>query len=230
MNIPDFKPYATPLGLATGTILAILVVWSVSSAQNSCGRKHETGAAVAGAIADTHAKELAELKQQLAGKETEIASVKSQALTFKQKYEAAKAKIPSVPPPPPVGQTELAQGLEKLGLGDGLEVQVGANSLLSVTDAQVIWNLGEDSKRAKALDEALITCAQAVTASEAVVKAQGEGLDLSAKALHQSQEEAAARASQVQELGKALKVEKAKGWKVYVYPAAAVALTFLVKK
>lgn len=226
-----YTDYLTPVNLVIGAVGVAALLIGVSCIQSSCGRKHDTNAAYSGAVADTHAKELADLKQQLSGKETEIASIKSQALTFKQKYEAAKAKIPGVPLPAPANQTDLASGLEKLGLGDGLEVQVGANTLMSVTDAQVVWALGEDAKRAKALDEALITCAQAVTASEAVVKAQDEGLKLSSNALHVSQEEAAARQVQVNELAKSLKVEKQKKWKLVAYPIAAAVLTaWVVKK
>ena len=225
-----YTDYLTPVNLVIGAVGVAALLIGVSCIQTSCGKKRDTNAAYSGAVADTHAKELADLKQQLSGKETEIASIKSQALTFKQKYEAAKAKIPGVPLPAPANQTDLASGLEKLGLGDGLEVQVGANTLMSVTDAQVVWALGEQAKRADALNEALITCAQAMTASEAIVKAQDEGLKLSSNALHVSQEEAAARQVQVNELAKSIKIEKAKGWQKYAWGIGGAVLVGLVKK
>lgn len=223
VNLPNIAKGASVwlVTLLAGTVIAI--------SQHSCGKKHEAAAEVHAIAADTHAKELADLKQQLAGKDSEIASVKETASTFKKKYEAAKAKIP-IAPLPPTTEPALAASLKELGLGNDLEVHIAATSIVSFTDAQLIFTMGQETKRAKALDEAVITCAQALTASEATVKAQGEGLALSSQALVKSQAEAVERAAQAQEIGKALKIEKAKGWQKYVWGAAGVVATVLIKK
>lgn len=226
-----YSEYFTPVNLVLGAVGLSIVLIGASCIQTSCQKKHETNAAYSGAVADTHAKELADLKQQLAGKETEIASVKDQALDWKKKFEKAKSKAALPPLPAPVGETELAASLVAIGMGDATQVQIAVPSILNVSDATLVFNLDQEAKRAKALDEALITCAQAVTASEAVVKAQDEGLKLSSNALHVSQAEAAARQTQVNELAKSLKIEKQKKWKLVAYPIAAAALTaWVVKK
>lgn len=230
MKLTTITQYASPTNLVIGAVGLAIIAIALSSCQGSCGRRHETNAVVAGAVADTHAAELADLKQQLKGKDVEIASTKEIALTWKRKLEIAKAKIPLTPLPPPVGETALTQSLVAIGLGDDTQVQIGVSSVLNTVDATFVFSLDQEAKRAKALDEALITCAQAVTASEATVAAQTTALDLSARALTQSEKEAAARALQAKELQKALTVEKQKGWRVYVYPAAAIALTLFVKK
>lgn len=231
MKYSDFDKYMTGTNLIAGGIVLALIGFGLASCQKSCGKHHEDNALVAGTQADVHAGQLADLKQQLSGKEKEIASVKVQALDWKDKFERAKAKIPVAPLPAPVGETELAASLVAIGMGDATQVQIAVPSILNVSDATLVFTLDQEAKRAKALDEALITCAQAVTASEAVVKAQDEGLKLSGSALRASQAEAAARQTQVNELAKSLKIEKQKKWKLVAYPIAAAALTaWVVKK
>jgi hypothetical protein len=115
-------------------------------------------------------------------------------------------------------------------MGSELEVRIQPSSVLNIPDAQVVWNLGQEATRAKALDGALITCAEALEASEVVVKGQGEALVLSSKALEQSKLESDSRAIQAQELAKSLKVEKSKKWQKWVMGAAGLAVGIWVGK
>jgi hypothetical protein len=228
MNIPTNRTgiYVVLLGVAL-----IITGLSLASCQNSCGRKHDDAALVAQTTADLRRSLRGEYEQQLAGKDAELEQVKATAYALRQKYETARKKIPVAPLPPPVGEPALAASLKELGMGSELEVHIAVPSVLNVTDAQVVWNLGQEATRAKALDGALITCAEALEASEVVVKGQGEALVLSSKALEQSKLEADSRAIQAQELAKSLKVEKSKRWKLVAYPIAAAAITaWVVKK
>ena len=213
-----------------GAIGLAIIVGAFVGIQDHCGKIHETAGTVAGTIADTHAAELKDLKAQLTQKETEITNAQDAARSFKKKYEAAKAKIPTVPLPAPVTESGLTESLKVVGFRDDVAVQIGVPSILNTIDATLVFDLDQEAKRAKALDEALISCASALQASEVVVKGQGDALNLSAKALTQSEAEAAARAIQAQELGKALKIEKDKKWQKYLWGAAGVALVLVVKK
>lgn len=236
MKLSDFDNYATldkymtGRNLILGGVALILVGWGLTCAQASCERKHETNAVVAEAKADVHAEQLADLKQQLAGKETEIASLKSQGQALIKKYAAAKSKIPLAPLPAPIGEPALAKALVAIGMGDGTQVQIGVPSTLNTTDAALVFNLGQKAERAAQLEEALSACDGALKASEAVQQAQEEGLKLSGEALRHSQAEAAARAAQAQEIGKALKVEKSKRWQKFAWFVGGVVLTGAVKK
>jgi len=230
MKLSNFTQYVTPVNAAFLLGGTAIILLGLTCAQDSCGKRHETAALVAGTQADVHAGALADLKQQLAGKEAEIASVKETALSYKKKYEVAKAKIPLTPLPAPVGETALAKTLVEIGLGDGTQVQIGVPSTLNTTDATFVFGLDQQAKRAVQLEAALSACDGALKASEAVQKAQEEGLKLSGDALRQSQAEAQARAIQAQELGKALKVEKQNRWQKYMWGAAGVAATLLIKK
>lgn len=212
-------------------VALIIIGLSLASCQSSCGKRHDDAALVAQTQADLRKSLRGEYEQQLAGKDAEIEQVKSTALALKAKYEAARKKIPAAPLPAPIGEPALAQSLKELGMGSDLEVHIAVPSVLNVTDAQVVWALGQESIRAKALDGALITCAEALQASEVVNNKQSEALVLSSKALDQSKLEADARQTQANELAKSLKIEKQKRWKLIAYPVAAAALTaWVVKK
>lgn len=210
--------------------LLVLIAIITMSCQSSCGRKHETNAAVYDAVADTHAAEVKELKQQLAGKDKVIEDRTATALAFKKKYEDAKAKIPVVPIPAPVTETGLTESLKELGFRNDVVVRIAEPSVLNTIDAALVFTLGQEAKRAKVLEEALVACSQTVAATEAVVKVQTEKLDLSDKALQQSQAESSARKLQAQELGKALMVEKSKWWEKPAIVVITAAIVSAVKK
>lgn len=230
MNIDTLKTYATPMRLSLATIGVLALIIAVTVIQSTCGKKHVINAEIAAGQADIYAKQLSDMKSQLSQKDQEIANRENAYKTLNAKYAAAKAKIPLAPLPTPIGETALAQALVVVGLGHATQVQGGIASTLNTTDATLVFNLDQQAKKAKAYEEALGACDGALKASEAVQRAQSDGLKLSGDALRVSQAEAQARLTQATELSKALKIEKQKGWRVWAYPAAAVVLTLVVKK
>lgn len=230
MNIDTLKTYATPMRLSLATIGVLALIIAVTIVQSTCGKKHVINAETAAGQADIYAKQLSDMKSQLSQKDQEIANRENAYKTLSAKYAAAKAKIPLTPLPAPIGETALAQSLVVVGLGHATQVQGGIASTLNTTDATLVFNLDQQAKKAKAYEEALGACDGALKASEAVQKSQKDALDLSHGALDVAQLEIISRKEQASELGKALKIEKQKGWRVWAYPAAAVALTLVVKK
>ena len=230
MKLFELDQYTTGTNLILGLVALSLVAVGLTCAQSSCGKKHDTNALVAGAHADELAKELAEFKQRLLKKDSEIVSLKAQGQAILAKYEAAKKKLQVLPLPAPVTESGLTESLKVVGFRNDVAVQIGVPSVLNTVDATLVFVLDQQAKRSVQLDATLLACDGALKASEAVQKAQEDGLKLSGDALRQSQAEAQARATQVQELGKAMKIEKAKGWQKYAWGVAGVALTMLVKK
>lgn len=230
MKLSDLNQYTTGTNLVLGGVALILVGWGLTCAQASCERKHETNVVVADTQANDYHQQFLDSQKAQKENETEIANLKATNQTLIKKYAAAKSKIPLAPLPAPIGEPALAQALVAIGMGDDTQVQIGVPSTLNTTDATMVFALAQDAKRSVQLEEALSACDGALKASEAVQQAQEEGLKLSGEALRHSQAEAAARAAQAQEIGKALKVEKSKRWKVIAYPIAAAALTAWVTK
>jgi len=215
-----------------GGVIAILVLIGIiaGASQKSCSDHHEQAASRAAAVADTHHAELESLRSQLAAKDKIIADREATALKYKTMYEARKAQALAPLPPLPPNNLELAGSLQKLGLRDGVQVQPVPISTLSEVDAQLVWVWAQEAERGKRAQAALEACDVAIQTEQAVTVELKAKLDLSMKALDVSRAETEARTLQAQELTKALKVEKAKGWTKYAWGAAGLALGAYVSK
>ena len=234
MNIKRYLGQ-NPLQAVLGTA-AVLLVGAVvfASIQSHCGKKHEQNAVIQGAVADTKHAELKPLQDKILVLEAQIKNREEAFYAINTKYQNLKGKALIQPlSEPPRTLPDLAKGLETIGFQYGVVVKNESfhlPSTLSKSDADVVWNLDQKAQSLARFQEALAACDATLTSSQALVEAQRAQIQAGGDALAVSMAEASARQKEAQELGKALTVERHKGWQKWMYGAAGVALTVLVKK
>lgn len=231
----DWSAFLTnPVYQIGGVIAMLLAVGIIAGSQKACGRAHEGNAVVEGAKADASAERLKDALQEIEGLRRRTADLEAAGRAWKAKYEQAVAKIPPAPVAPPESDSELQAALVSVGYKAGLQVQsvraVGIVTILSHEDAGLSYLLAKRAERADALEVALAACDQLQQAQEATLKAKDLELNKTNEALRASMEESVHRQMQAIELGRALKIEKRKGWQKFGYAAAGVAVGYLVKR
>ena len=196
---------------AVGAICLGLVGFAL--AQDSCGKHHEEAAIVAGAKADASAERLKDALQQIDGLNRKVADLEEAGRRYRTLYLQARNHVPPPPQPPPQDRVELARALESQGIDKGAVVTVGIPfTTFTEHDAGLVYTVSERAKRAEALESALKACDELQAQQQVEIESRKALQEQTAAALRVSMEEAMHRQEQATALGKALAVEKRKGW------------------
>lgn len=224
----DWGAFITnPVYQIGGVVAVLLLVGGITAAQKSCGQHHEDVANVEHGKADASAERLKDALQQIEGLHRKVADLEVAGRAYRRAYEGALAKIPAPVEKPPASIEELGTALEEEGLTKGVTVHPGPGiSTLSEVDAGLTYLLAQRAKRAASMEEALKACDDLQKAQEATLEAKGLELGKTNEALKASMDEAMHRQAEAQELGKALRVEKRKGWQKYAIGIAGVVVGY----
>lgn len=207
-----------------GVVAVLLLVGSFALAQKSCGQHHEDVANVEHGKADASAERLKDALSQIEGLHRKVADLEVAGRAYKRAYEDAKAKIPSPDVVVPVGDAELAKAIRGVGFKGAEVSETVAASVFTTEDAGLAYVLSQRAVRLESIEAALKACDDLQQAQDATLKAKDLELGKTNEALKASMDEAMHRQAEAQELGKALRVEKRKGWQKYAIGAAGFAL------
>jgi hypothetical protein len=209
----DWAALLTPTYLIGGVTVLIIIGLSVAGIQKSCGKRHEGAAQVEGIKADASAERLKDALQQVKGLQERTAQLEADGRRYKTLYEQAKRNVQPVPSKPPANPSELTAALEQVGFHLGVRIEHDAlSSVLTEQDAGLVWLLSKRTERLEQIEAALAACDLLQSQQELTLKAKDEVILKTNEALKASMSEAMHRQAQADELGKALKVEKRKGW------------------
>jgi len=227
----DWAALLTPTYIIGGVTALIALGLSIAVAQSSCAAKHEGAALVEGIKADADNGRLKDALQQVKGLQERTAQLEADGRRYKTLYEQAKRNVQPVPSKPPANPSELTASLEQAGLHLGLRIEHDAlSSVLTEQDAGLVWLLSRRTERLEQIEAALSACDLLQSQQELTLRAKDEVILKTNEALKESMSEAMHRQAQADELGKALKMEKRKGWQKYGLLAAGVVGGYLAGK
>lgn len=214
-----------------GVVGILILVGGIAWAQKSCGKAHEQAATVEGAKADASAERLKDALQEIEGLHRKVADLETAGRAYKLAYERAKTKIPILEVRPPSEPGELALALRHEGFQEGVRVEGGITaSILTEADAGLTYLLAQQAKRLESTEAALAACDLLQQNQEATLQAKDFELNKTNEALRASMEESAHRQMQAIELGRALSVQKKKGWQKYGALALGVVVGYAAAK
>lgn len=228
----NWSAFLTNPAYQIGGVLAVLLaVGIVAGVQQSCGKHHEETAKVEEVKADAAHERLKDALQEIEGLHRKVADLEEAGRRYRALYLEARNHIPPPPKPPPADRVELAKALEGEGIAVGVVVAVGIPaSTFTESDAGLVYTASQRAKRADALEQALKACDELQAQQDATLKAKDLEMSKINEALRASMEESVHRQMQAVELGKALTIEKKKGWQRYGLLAAGVVGGYLAGK
>lgn len=227
----DWAALLTPTYLIGGVTALVICGLSIAGIQKSCGRRHEGAALVEGIKADADNGRLKDALQQVKGLQERTAQLEADGRRYKTLYEQAKRNVQPVPSKPPLNPSELTASLEQAGFHLGVRIEYDAlSSVLTEQDAGLVWLLSKRTERLEQIEAALAACDLLQSQQELTLKAKDEVILKTNEALKASMDEAMHRQAQADELGKALKTEKRKGWQKWGLAGAGLAVGMLVKR
>lgn len=219
-KFPDWNSNTTGILLALGILFCLFVI---AGTQRSCGKGHEKKAAVAGAQADGKLEAIKILEAQLVSQRAEIAAMVEAGKVAQRAYQRSLAKAHEPPPPAPIGLPALTEAMLKIGFQPGVLVSDEIpHSSLAVRDANMVFFLHGEADRVPKFETALADAGVVISTQATTLSAKDGLISTQTMEIKLALEAQQLRATQAQELGKALQVEKAKGWQRYAWGAAGV--------
>lgn len=229
----DWSAFVTNPVYQIGGVVSILVLAGVvAGSQHSCARKHEETAKVEAVKADDAHERLKEAQNEIAELHRKVADLEAATTHYRSEYLRAKAQVASaVVVPAPTQPSELATALQRVGFGPMVRVDDKAEaSTLTVSDGGLAYLLAQRAARAESLESALKACDDLQASQAATLAAKDLELKTTNDALKASMDESMHRQAQAVELGKALSVEKKKGWQKYGALALGVVVGYAAKR
>ena len=216
-----------------GVTIGLLIVLGlgVQALQTSCGRHHEDNAHVLEGQAKEKDAQVARLNNQVANLQMRLKDAEASAKLHQARYLALRDQLRSPRPETPKDLPSLAASLEQSGMTAGVSVQDSVQpSVLNKADAELAFDWHTSHERLEIAQKALDEADKSITLLQTQGGIKDSLIGTKDEQLTAALEGSRLRQQQAEELTKALKNEKRKGWQRWALGAAGFALGVYVSK